>query len=1168
LELEPRASADRRTFEFAEGDETRGNARKTSGSYYTPDALVKLLLDSTLEPILDAAEALNAADPAAEILKLSIIDPACGSGHFLLGAARRAAARIAKHRSPGAPSQDEFQHALREVVSHCIYGVDRNPMAVELCKVALWIEALEPGKPLTFLDNHIRCGDSLIGVFDYEMLRRGIPDEAYKQLTGDDKETARAYSKSNKQQRDGKGATGLLAGLRPPVDLIDAARALGTMPEDTLEQISAKRGAFDRLHSGHNWLNLKIASDCYVAAFFTPKNAGVPAGADFARPTMPLTEHVWAAVRGQAVYGPLVGIADQIAHAVGAFHWPIEFPHIFARGGFDAVVGNPPWEVSQLGEVEYFAARSPEISALSGDARKKAIAQLENTNPPLWKEFVGDKRSSEATNEFFRSSGRFTLTAVGKINTYALFAGHFSKLARSEGRSGVIVPTNIATDSSMSPFFSDLIMTNRLARIFSFENEDLIFPGVHHGQKFCVMIMGVPRSGRPEFCFYIRTFNQLEQSERQFYLTPAQILRINPNTRTAPVFRSRFDAELTAKLYNQAPVLVEDRPADQGGDVNPWGITFQQGLFNMTSASELFQTEAQLIATGWSRSGVDWTRETSERVERRVPLYEAKMIHHFDHRWATYAGRAIGHEEEARDCTLLEKQTPDFEPSPRYWVPEYEVTLRASRVPSSLKRGIREANSGRVLKTLAEWLAGAYPFVEGKPLREADLIRVLGREHAWRSALGDAPDRFLLSPKTRANAQEMQRETPLNASDLVFLAEGSGDPLDLAAELLNRKKPRWLMGWRDITNATNERTVVASVFPTVGVGDTLLLKYPVVEDIRYCAALNAMLCSLALDYICRQKIGGTHLKYNVFKQNAVLPPSSFSQNDIHFVTQRSLELTYTSWTMRQWAEDLGYSGAPFGWDELRRAGLRAELDAFFARKYALTRDELRYVLDPADAKGADYPSETFRVLRTREMARLGEYRTGRLVLDAWDRLAANNLGQKPVEVRDAAALPRVLRDGAWARPMPAGAGDAGAMLAAILKAMVGPLPARQVRLAATFGLEPRLLLPHLDPNQAAEWQRLIGAEAAPLTGNAASFAPRADRTWGSAVTAHRGNGRLVEDLTTGTWSPGPGLDAIDTAGWPDGRAGMLMRVLPHIATDAVISAMPAEIRGWIDAAAA
>ena len=481
LELTPRASADTRTFEFAEGDETRGNARKTSGSYYTPDALVKLLLDSTLEPILDAAEARNAADPAAEILKLSIIDPACGSGHFLLGAARRAAARIAKHRSPGAPSQDEFQHALREVVSHCIYGVDRNPMAVELCKVALWIEALEPGKPLTFLDSHIRCGDSLIGVFDYEMLRKGIPDEAYKQLTGDDKETAKAYAKFNKQQRDGKGATGFLATLRPPADLIDAARALADMPEDTLEQIGAKRASFERLHSGHNWLNLKIASDCYVAAFFTQKTGAIPGPADLARPTIPLTDHVWAAARGQMIYPPLVGIVDDIAHAVSAFHWPIEFPHIFSLGGFDAVIGNPPWERIKLQEQEFFASRSPEIAtAPNKAARERLIDALKKADPDtadarLLAEFEFAKHAAEAASEFARNSGRYPLTGVGDVNTYALFAEHFSRLARAAGQSGVIVPTGIATDSSTSAFFGDLIEFSANYQSVRFPNRTRVF---------------------------------------------------------------------------------------------------------------------------------------------------------------------------------------------------------------------------------------------------------------------------------------------------------------------------------------------------------------------------------------------------------------------------------------------------------------------------------------------------------------------------------------------------------------------------------------------------------------------------------------------------------------------------------------------------------------------
>jgi hypothetical protein len=573
-----------------------------------------------------------------------------------------------------------------------------------------------------------------------------------------------------------------------------------------------------------------------------------------------------------------------------------------------------------------------------------------------------------------------------------------------------------------------------------------------------------------------------------------------------------------------------------------------------------------MIAEGLARDGTDWIRETSNGPDRRIPLYEAKMVHHFDHRWATYDRDSVD-EEGARDSTLIEKQSPDFEPSPRYWVPEWEVKLRAARVPSSLKRGIRETNPKRIQKSLVEWLSGAFITLEGRALSEGDMTSILGRDCSWRVVLGVSPDRFLREAKTLANGAEMQLETPLDQNDIAFLRECRGDPLANGIALVNRMQPRWLMGWRDICRSTDERTLIASVFPPAGAGDKILIIHPR-KAISEAVALISLLSSLVLDYACRQKFGGTSLKYYYLKQLPVPSPSVFTREDIAFITPRILELTYTSYSMRLWAEDLGHYGPPFEWNEDRRATLRAELDAIIAIKFGLDLDGLRYVLDPTNVKGSEYPSETFRVLKAKETARLGEYRTGRLVLDAWARLATTSVGTRPIEVRVESATARVLRDGAWARPIPAGAGDAGAMLAAILKAMDGPLPARQVRLAATFGLEPRLLLPHLDPNQAVEWHRLIGAEAAPLTGNAASFAPRVDRTWGSAVTAHRGNGRLVENLTAGTWAPGSGLDAIDTAGWPDGRAGMLMRVLPHIATDAVISAMPAEIRGWIDAAAA
>src|ERR1700692_2616567 len=125
-------------------------------------------------------------------------------------------------------------------------------------------------------------------------------------------------------------------------------------------------------------------------------------------------------------------------------------------------------------------------------------------------------------------------------------------------------------------------------------------------------------------------------------------------------------------------------------------------MFHMSSDSGFFRTPAQMEGEGWRCEGVDWARKTVAGIERRVPLYEAKMIHHFDHRWATYADGSTDEEEGARDTTFTEKQNPAFEPSPRYWVPEREVNLRAARVPSGLKRALRDANAERCLKVLAE----------------------------------------------------------------------------------------------------------------------------------------------------------------------------------------------------------------------------------------------------------------------------------------------------------------------------------------------------------------------------------------------------------------------------------------------------------------------------------
>ncbi|MCS7295885.1 MAG: restriction endonuclease, partial [Dehalococcoidia bacterium] len=339
----------------------------------------------------------------------------------------------------------------------------------------------------------------------------------------------------------------------------------------------------------------------------------------------------------------------------------------------------------------------------------------------------------------------------------------------------------------------------------------------------------------------------------------------------------------------------------EAGD--PWGIRFL-AMFHMANDSGLFRTARALDAAGARRQGQVWVEPSGARW---LPLYEAKMIHQFDHRWAGYD--AAG--EDTLDVEDARKADPGFEPAPRYWVAEAEVEQRL-------------------------------------------------RAKGW-----------------------------------------------------NRG---WLLGWRDITGVEKVRTVIASVLPRVGVNHKTPLFFLEVEP-PLAAAFLANLDALVLDYVARQKVGGTSLTFFILKQLAVSPPTAYSKHDLAFIVPRVLELTYTSRSLAAWARDLGYEGEPFPWDPERRARLRAELDAYYAFLYGLSRDELRYVLDPADVMGADYPSETFRVLKEKEERTYGEYRTRRLVLEAWDRFVAEGVfdperesGLSPNE-RDRARLGR-LRGGA------------------------------------------------------------------------------------------------------------------------------------------------------------
>jgi hypothetical protein len=176
------------------------------------------------------------------------------------------------------------------------------------------------------------------------------------------------------------------------------------------------------------------------------------------------------------------------------------------------------------------------------------------------------------------------------------------------------------------------------------------------------------------------------------------------------------------------------------------------------------------------------------------------------------------------------------------------------------------------------------------------------------------------------------------------------------------------------------------VIPKIALGHSATILRPSVNSASKVACLKSNLCSLVFDFILRQKLGGANFSYFILKQLPVIPPDRYSQTDIEFISSRVLELVYTAYDLKPFAQDMGYDGEPFTWNPDRRALLRAELDAYYAKLYGLTRDELRYILDPADVYGSDFPSETFRVLKNNEIKQFGEYRTQRLVLEAWDRM--------------------------------------------------------------------------------------------------------------------------------------------------------------------------------------
>jgi hypothetical protein len=994
----------------------KGNTRKLTGSYYTPDNLVQELIKSTLEPVIYETLSFNATRPVAALLEITVCDPACGSGHFLLAAARRLADEVAKFRaqtqtSGGAPTPADYRHALRDVVSHCIFGVDKNPMAIALAKTALWLEAYCPDLPLSFLDHHIQCGDALLGILDPNILENGIPDEAFAVLPGDDKATAAALKKQNKADlRSWKAIS--MGSLFTQAGLATKADAVEILDDDSLEGITAKRRAWEAVRVGAEGSVLSRLADCYVAAFLIPK---IPANAAH----IPVSSYLWGMTHDQPAMTETEDAARAICRLHSVFHWWLAFPQVAVKGGFTVMLGNPPWEVSQLGEEEFFASRAPSIAALAGSTRKQAIAALQADAPWLWQQYEETKHGYDTQNLFYRASGRYPLSAVGKLNTYRLFAESFVQLLSANGRAGFIVPTGIATDDTAKEYFAYISQQGRLVSLYDFENSDGVFPAVHRSYKFSLITLG--RADAAEFVCFATQVAHLSDPSRRFTLTPEEFHLLNPNTHTCPVFRSQFDAELTKKIYRATPVLVAEGKNEGEQEVNPWGLRFSQGLFNMTSDSGLFKYT-----------------DAAENEPRRLPLYEGKMFHQFDHRWASYvdaAQKADG--VDTNDCTDAQRENPFFLVRPRYWVDERNVLARIARVPNRVGNtwlavhatkdgevGTHAEAQKRFLFAVASWVAGEYfrrAVNVGEGTGRWTAIQQVRAAQATENHLvthykvlsrtlneGNISGKKALTEFSKWAIQDAG--VGLNDCELAALAKwgNSASPLPqivplmtLLDDWMDERSPKWLMGWRRNARSTDERTTIATVMPRTAQGDSVFLMNAIGSpNARYDAALLANLDSLTLDFVARQKVGGMNYSFYLMKQLPVLSVERYTDADLAFITPRVLELTYNAHDLKPWAEELGYNGTPFPWNPERRGAIRAELDAYFAHLYGLVHDELRYILDPADVMGPEYPTETFRGLKNNDEHAFGEYRTKRLVLDAWRRLELNNFIGLPYELPD------------------------------------------------------------------------------------------------------------------------------------------------------------------------
>ena len=910
-------------------------ARKDSGSFYTPQPLVDLIVERTLTPLLEERKAafhakaaalqsdtrakadriadLRPLDPAAAALDLKVLDPAMGSGHFLVTAVdflSDAIADLVEYAPTAAPwLEDAYTSPLldriaairadilaradaanwvidrpqltdqaiirRMVLKRCIYGVDKNPLTVELAKVSLWLHSFTVGAPLSFLDHHLRCGDSLIGLRVRDAARElsrlgGFTSASAIQAV----ENAAAGMQRIEEMSDAD------------ISEVEESAALFREVEKTTADL---RGLLNTL-CGVNWLAAGMKKK-QRSEFEAPLQAIIVSqeekafsllsnGPDSVDAADPVRQHtLWSE------FTEIWHSAKEIADRESFLHWEAAFPGVWHRwqddhpsGGFDAIIGNPPWDRIKLQEVEWFATRSPELAlAPTAAARRRGIKQLRQQGDPLAADFDAAKLRADRLGQLIRASDHYPLLGGGDINLYSLFVERAMRLTKPDGIVGLLTPSGIYADKTAARFFKSVSTSGRVGGLFDFENRRLgtdlppFFPDVDSRFKFCALIFGGEERLFPQTdcAFFLHDTAAIDDPERCFPLAPADFARVNPNTGTAPVFRTR-------RIYEHHSVLVDRSGEDE---VYAWPVQYVR-MFDMANDSHLFRTADDLETGGfYPVDGNRWKK--GEQLY--FPLYQGRMIHLFDHR----ANSVRVNPESTHNPYLSEEVSetqhadPDFSPQAQYWVPAQNLSN-------------------------------------------------------FRSSTGG-----------------------------------------------------WPIAYRRIARTTDIRTMLATVTPRAGFGDSVFLLMPE-ENMTASGTCNlvANLNSLSLDYVTRQKLQGTNLSWYIVEQLPVIAPADYDRafgptTARELIRHHVLRLTYTAHDMAPFARDLGYHGPPFIWNQEKRRHLRARLDALYFHLYGLSRTDAAYILD------------TFPIVRRHDKAAFGTYRTKHMVLAYYNAL---NAGDTNVDV--------------------------------------------------------------------------------------------------------------------------------------------------------------------------